>query len=543
MKRSAVFCLGMFLSGNAFAGCDWATTTPSDDANYKYFVARVYSQNSMSDAQAKAEQEINNQICRLFGAETITSTEYYSDTTTASGTSRTNERCVGVHLEQFTKDKSDTERSGKEYVACVKYKYSQKAYKKETARIVKNATSGAIAMNESIGDTNCPGSPVKFAITPSDAHIYIDGEHYGNVSLIKNVCRGKHKLKITHDNYEPVEETLIIPLADGKITKTLKRASKIIKISASDPRAKIKVNGHEISGSYKGQLGETIKIEASADGMLSSTRTVVIDKYMESDHIILDLDSKPVKLDFSGWKHQNPGWNIFVDGDKIDTYTTISPNDDHSIKFTKDGFRTIRDSYSHEPTDKVVFFDKTYNMVPTKSMHRKDGLNIDLLSGIGGDYVFADINDKKTQSAGVSIETLALRMRVNSFYGRFGLNYDLSSISNNGIKLSTGFNADTNIGVNLGDFVSLFGIIGYGQFNVKRPSINDKDFSGTKWDFYRGIGLEYNMKNVPWSVRLTYKTSSVDLYNDFYVGDKNVAIHQIGLSLNLNWSALFRMSE
>lgn len=51
MKCFAVFCLGILMSDAAIAaGCDWATDTPADDANYKYFVARVYSDISASDA-------------------------------------------------------------------------------------------------------------------------------------------------------------------------------------------------------------------------------------------------------------------------------------------------------------------------------------------------------------------------------------------------------------------------------------------------------------------------------------------------------------
>lgn len=545
MKRSVLFCLGIFLSGNAFAGCDWATTTPKDDANYKYFVARVYSQNNMSDAQAKAEQEINNQICRLFGAETITSTEYYSDTTIATGTSRTNERCVGVRLQQFIKEKSDTERSGNEYIACVKYKYAQTAYKAETKRIVQTTKGVVAGFNESIGDTNCPGAPVEFAITPQDALIFIDGEPYGKVSLIKNVCRGKHKLRITHDNYEPVEEDLIVPLANGTITKTLKRATKKITISASDPRATIKVNNKNIGKTpvtYTPNLGDTIQIEASADGTISATRTLLIDKYSD-DKIILDLDAKPVKIDFSGWKQQYPGWDVYVDGTKIDTHTKITPNEPHDIKFTRDGYRTIRDTYSHSPTDKVVYFDKTYNIVPTKSMSRQNGLNIDFLSGIGGDYISADTNDKTTSAIGLSFDMLALRIRKDAFYSRIGFNYDLVSVSNGNFKISKGFNTDANLGVNFGDYVSVFGILGYENLNITRPQINGKDFSGSMWNFYQGIGLEYNMQSWPCSIRLKYTIASVDLYKEFYIGNKNTRIHNIGLSFNINWSGLLRMMQ
>ena len=230
MKKLALCLIGAVWAGNAMAaGCDWATDTPADDGKYKYFVARVYSEDSISDAQAKAEQEINSQICRLFGAETITSAEFYSDTSSAQATSRTQERCVGVRLENFTKAKTGDERKGREYIACVKYKYAISAYNKEKARISKNGNA-SLSFNDAAGDSGCVGAPVQITSTPSGAEVYIAGKYRGDTPLkIANVCRGKHKLEIVHDNYVNAIETLIIPHSTGKIAKTLKRATRKIK--------------------------------------------------------------------------------------------------------------------------------------------------------------------------------------------------------------------------------------------------------------------------------------------------------------------------
>lgn len=547
MKRFAVFCLGVLTSYGALAaGCDWATETPPDDAKYKYFVARVYSDISASDAQAKAEQEINNQICRLFGAETATSSEFYSDTTSAQVTSRTQERCIGVHLEKFTKEKTGDERIGHEYIACVKYKYAKSAYNAENTRIKKSGTTATITFNETMGDMGCAGAPLEITSKPTGAEIYINGKYRGDTPLkIGNVCRGQHKLKFVHDNYVATEQQLIIPTATGKVSKTLTRATKKITITADDSRAKISVNGRDLGRTpttYTAKLGETIKIEASADGTNPEIREIKIDKYSE-DKFKLNLTKKLVKLDFSGWQRQNPGWRIYLDGHEIDTITKIEPDKSHQLRFTKDGFRSVSDTYSHSPTDKVVYFDRSYNFVPVKSMARTSGINIDGLSGIGGTYISADTGNGAESGIGATFDALALRLRANAFYARVSVGYDWAKVSNNNADISTGLRSDINLGINLGDNLSVFGIVGGGLLNIDRSSINNKDFSGNKWNGFHGLGLEYNLKNRPFSVRLTYTTTSVDLWNKFYVGTENTKIQQIGLSFNLNWSALVRMAQ
>ncbi len=547
MKSFAVFCLGVLTSYGAFAaGCDWATETPPDDAKYKYFVARVYSETSIADAQANAEQEINNQICRLFGAETITASEFYSDATSTSGTSRTQERCVGVRLEKFTKEKTGDERAGREYIACVKYKYAKSAYDAETARIKKSSTAATMTFNETMGDMGCTGAPLEITSTPTGTEIYINGKYRGDTPLkIGNVCRGQHKLKFVHDNYVATEQQLIIPTATGKVSKTLTRATKKITISADDSRAKISVNGRDLGRSpatYTAKLGETIKIEASADGTNPEIREIKVDKYSD-DKVKLNLTQKHVKLDFSGWQRQNPGWRIYIDGHEIDTITKISPDESHRLRFTKDGFRSVSDTYSHRPTDKVVYFDRSYNFVPVKSMARTAGLNIDAFSGIGATYISTDTGGGAKSGIGATFDAFALRLRTDAFYARVAAGYDWAKVSNDYPDISTGLRGDMNLGINLGDSISLFGIVGGGNLKIERQQINEKDFSGNKWNWFHGLGLEYNLKNWPVSMRLTYTTSSVDLWNKFYVGTENTKIQQIGLSFNLNWSALVRMTQ
>jgi len=542
MKRFAISCMGMFVSYGALAaGCDWATETPPDDAKYKYFVARVYSETSAADAQTKAEQEINSQICRLFGAETVTSSEFYSDVSTAQATSRTKERCVGVRLENFTKEKTGDDRRGGEYIACVKYKYAISAYNKEKERIRTGNTANT-SFNEMTGDVGCVGAPIQITSAPSGADVYIAGKYRGDTPLkIANVCRGSHKLEIRHDNYVAVKETVIIPHGTGKIGKTLKRATKKITIRTDFPHAKISVNGMPQGASpvkYTAKMGDTLKIEATADGTTTAIRQIVVDKYSD-ETIKLQMEKKPVKLDFTSWQRKNPGWTIYVDGEKINDITKINPATSYSLRFTKTGFRTVRDSYSHNPTDNVVYFDKEYTFVPQKSMARTSGAELNLLSGIGINYVGADVDDSTKSTAGIMADALALRIRADKFYMRVAGGYDYASVKYGDIKLNDGLRFDGNLGFNFGDRVSVFGILGYGAVDVDRPNLSDnKDYSGKTWYPFHGFGLEYNFKNWPTSVRLTYTTASVDLWADHYVGRNNTKLQKISLSFNVNWSKI-----
>ena len=207
---------------SAFGGsCDWAKDTPNDDGRYKYFVARISSEDSLSDAQLKAEQDINNQICRLFGAETVTTNEYYADELMASGTSRTNQRCVGVTLEKFTKEKTDDDRIGNEYIACIKYKYAKSAYEKELKRI-ESGKSAKIVFNESVGSMDCRGAPVEIVTSPKGATLTIsnaNGEYSGNTPIkFANICNGSYDLYVSKPNYESKQQKLIVPTS-GRISR------------------------------------------------------------------------------------------------------------------------------------------------------------------------------------------------------------------------------------------------------------------------------------------------------------------------------------
>ena len=118
-----LLCIGGLNAANA-GDCDWATVTPPDDARYKYFVAKSYSETSASDAANKAEQDIDAQIGRLFGTKLDVQSEFYSDEIGASGTTRSYERAIGmITLKGLERQRSDVEETTNGWTGCVQYRY------------------------------------------------------------------------------------------------------------------------------------------------------------------------------------------------------------------------------------------------------------------------------------------------------------------------------------------------------------------------------------------------------------------------------------
>lgn len=348
MKRLLFVIFGITFTANVFgADCDWAKDTPKDDGKYKYFVARISSEESLSDAQFKAEQDINNQICRLFGAETITTNEYYSDEKVASGISRTNQRCVGVTLEQFTKEKTDDDRIGDEYIACIKYKYAKSAYEKELKRI-ESGKSAKIVFNESVGSMDCRGAPVEIVTEPKGATLTIsnaNGEYSGNTPIkFANICNGSYDLYVSMPNYESKQQKLIVPTSN-RISITLHRSSKNITVRTNIGNAKIYVNNKEIGkepATFSAILGEEYSIEARHKETATSTVKRTFDKGSESSYTVT-LSKNPASVDFTAFKKHNPGVRIRVDGVLLNSDTkSLNPDESYSVRFSKDGFQDNR---------------------------------------------------------------------------------------------------------------------------------------------------------------------------------------------------------
>lgn len=446
MKRSAIFCLGIILSGNSFAGCDWATTTPPDDATYKYLVAKSYSETSAADAANKAERDIDNQIGRLFGTALNVQSEFYSDTTTSAGTTRSYERSIGtISLKGLERQKSDVSKESGGWVGCVRYRYSQKEFKQEKQRLANLPKSALenIIFNESVGDTTCKGAPVEIITTPAKAFVTIDNGKYQGESPIKfgNVCNGKHTLEITKENYSNVNETLIVP-TNNKISKTLKRETKNIKIRTSLGNSRIFINGVDYGKepvNFNAQLGIEQKITAKNSEAIDITRTVSFSKYSESEYMF-NMEKLPGKIDFSAFKVRNPDVKISVNGKTVTGNTTgeLSVNNTQKLVFSKAGFFDIKKSFT------INGGKTTYYPSQELEFSKEPRTKTEILVALG---MNSDINF----SAGIEA---ALKTRINKFIdfrGAAGLQFERLKVKSTSINYDYykyEFNPNCSIGHN-----------------------------------------------------------------------------------------------
>lgn len=352
MKICIIFLFGITFYCDVLADCDWATNTPPDDKDYKYFVAKSYSDKSAQDAAVQAERDIDNQIGRLFGTLFKVQSEFYSDETTTVGTTRSYERTIGtISLKNLERQKSNVHKGSNGWVGCVQYRYSQKEYKKEKQRLDKLSQKGLsdIVFNESVGDTTCRGAPVEIITTPAKAFVTIDDGKYQGESPIKfgNVCNGKHSLEITKENYSDINEILVVP-GNNEIKKTLQRQTKNIQIKTSLGNSNIIINNIEYGKEpikFSAPLGIEHKITAKNPEAIDITRTISFSKYSDSEYIF-NMEKIPGKIDFSAFKVRNPGVKISVNGKTITGNTTgeLSADKKQDLVFSKSGFFDIEKS-------------------------------------------------------------------------------------------------------------------------------------------------------------------------------------------------------
>lgn len=552
MKKCLILVMVLFYAAPLLAGnCDWAKNTPADAGGNKYFVARVYSEESASDAQHKAEREIDSQICRLFGAEINTASEFYSDTSRSEGTTRSQERCVGVRLKSFLKEKSDVENPRRsEWVGCVKYKYSIKELNAEKARIEKVGFIGAAAgaFNESAGDRDCAGAPVKVTTKPEGAEVYIGGKLRGQTPLlVGNICRGKHKLRILLENYNDVDEQIIVPLANSPISKTLTRAKKEIIITTNIGGANIKINGIDHGREpvrFNAALGSPHEIEAISKEVFPVKKTITISKE-SNDKVILNLEKKPARIDFTGWKQQNKGWKVEADGRVVEKSRELEPDRTYDLRFTNPKYRRVTDTVKLKGGE-TLNYDKKYNFILLTSDAIGDDSEWALFSGFGLGPYSLRLDKDNIESFGLQMDALAIRLRNDSFYARLGAGSAIGTFDTKytDVEIGAGFNADINLGFNFGSEFSAFGIIGGELLAVKRPPASSgKDLSGRQFYTFYGIGLEYNPPRTPVSLRLTYTTGATDLWNDFRIGRESVRINKIMLGISVNWGKVVKMID
>lgn len=559
MKGLLFLILGATITTNAIAGgCDWATETPADDGKYKYFVGRGYSEKSLEKAAKQAEQDIDAQLGRVFGTVLDVRSDFYSDETGNTSTTRSYERVIGtITLKGLERQKSDRQKKSGVWESCVLYRYSIKEFESEKKRL--NSMSPAelkksLVFNEAAGDIECRGAPVEITTVPSGAYVTIDNGKYQGTSPIKfgNVCNGKHTLEITHENYEFLSEKLIVPVS-GRIEKTLKRATKKITVKTTLGNSEIEINGVN-KGKEPIVFNAPLGIEHSFTTINEESGTITRNRTFskESDSVfVIHLDKLPGKIDFSAFKKRNPGVEIYVDGDKLvgDATKEIMAGH-HDLIFKKGGFDDKAYTFNI-PGGKTTYYpSQEMDFAKTvKQTKYNRPINWETYVGYGFGFSFGNV--------GLNLD-LSLEKTYGRLYSNFGLqlNYlfldDEIEYTENSYYSSYDEALDldffeffyADLGIHLSENYSVFGIISLGTLGLY-GTYESKLLSITRY----GIGIRY-LFNKFCGVRLTYQTGDTgisveDVYDaakdDYYsVGGINEeTIPEKISTFNMTWFLRF----
>ena len=531
MKGLLFLILGATITTNAVAGgCDWATETPADDGKYKYFVGRGYSEKSLEKAAKQAEQDIDAQLGRVFGSILDVRSDFYSDETGNTSTTRSYERVIGtITLKGLERQKSDKQKKSGVWESCVLYRYSIKEFETEKKRLKSMSAAElkkSFVFNEVTGDIECRGAPVEIVTMPSGAYVTIDNGKYQGTSPIKfgNVCNGKHTLEITHDNYEFLSEKLIVP-SSGRIEKTLKRATKKITVKTTLGNSQIEINGVNKGKepvTFSAPLGIEQSITAVNKEAEKVTRNRAFSKNSDSEYVI-NMEKLPGQIDFTAFKVRNPGVDIFVDGKKVigNSSLELSAEKRHNIKFTKKDFIDITKKQSVEGGKTLYYPSKelSFSKIPEKTGGAILGLGISQTSKerIGGNldlgiyyknkYTYYDI--------GVRLGYLPMtstQVKIDNHMKPFEVDFDYLEF------------LYAHVGLNIGQKLTFFcagalgSILPYQDLN-RTNILNGKNKPIIRY----GIGVQYfahsHETKGGWGAMLEYMTGKIDLAPDDILGD------------------------
>lgn len=547
MKKLVLLCLFVLTTTNVMAKC--GDDSLPQDTNYKYFMGKGYSDKSAEDAIDKAEQDFNSQITRLFGVLIDTQSEYYSDETSASGTSRTKERSLGnIRIRGLDKfDEPKTTKENGSYIGYVCYKYPVKEYEAEKIRLENtklNDKTNNYIFNETYGDMDCIGSSVSIVTNPGKALVIIDDGKYQGETPIKfgNICNGRHKLFITKDNYKDVSETLIVPTSNI-IEKTLTKDYKEIKIKTNTGNARIFINGIDRGFEpvkFNAIFGDNYEIEVKSDEAIQEKKTRVF--YKDSpDTLEIKMEKKFSNLDFSALRKLNPNVKIYIDDEELigNRKNLLSPDNKYNLKFKKDGFYDIEDTITLKGGEtkyypaKRLMFSKT----PTKTNNLLFGLGGSVGNGIYGiDLLHLGFDYKyKYLYVGGGLNLLNYLYLPNAhlefdykepYFSSHHIDVELPLLYKEYVYLNLGFNINFNY--------SIFGSVAFGQLNYDTDILDAEVDLG--YGLYMsehikavtryGIGFQYFPSNKKKEenkfikgVRVTYLTGNTN------ISSKNIKIH------------------
>lgn len=470
------------------AVCDWAKKTPADTSEYKYFVARAFSDKSRSDAMRRAEDDITQQVCNILGTYVSTASDSYESESVSDSTSSSAQRsrCLGIYKQNFEKIETDDGRVEGEYVACIKYRYAKANMRQEQQRINKEGTAaGSLALNEYVGQIECAGHPLQVKSTPAGAYVSIDDlPEYSGVTPLRfgNVCNGSHKMTITLPHYNTVTKS--IGTKTKEVHEKMVRSTVPVKISTNIGKSTITVNdsdGFKLkSGSepltYKFLSGVKYSIAASNPGANTVTTTNTFDKNSDKS-LEIKMSYLPGAIDFTVFKKRNPGVKIYVDGTQVkkDKTGQLKPNERYSIRFTKAGYHDIKDSVYIKPKQTVAYKSDVLDFKTDEFFFTKyETLNEPSWLWLGAGY-----NTAIYSANGLTMPLRSVGLTGHAFMGRY-FSFDASiSFGRNSFETSYGDSAWRDSIGNSGAANLFPNYDMYARFGVKQSYTNI--YAGLSW--------------------------------------------------------------
>ncbi|MCR5194212.1 MAG: porin family protein [Alphaproteobacteria bacterium] len=441
--------------------CSWAYSSVTEDDKYKYFTAWGYSKDGYDAAQVKARSNINEQLCDYMGTYVSRDSKSYETERIEDSTSSTTQRikCAGMIVKDFEEDNRGREVIDGESVICLRYKYLKTSLLEEKNRIEADGFNSADKkFNAVAGDSNCEGQPLEFVTDPDRALVTVDNkkEYSGYTPFsIGKLCKGKHKILITRDDYKEVYKTIAVGVDANplRVNEKLSHGSQKYKFTTNLGDSYITVYDLEKEKVVKSGI-EPLTCEVNFDwrykidienekmqgGKLSFTEekfsAVRSSKIAPKKYTVAKSRSK---IDFWAFKQHNPDVSIFVDDKEVkeDTVGELTPDVSHIILFKNPDDVEIKFKKVLKPGESFDYPAKTLKFKSKKSKtEESEGISdldeVDSLDKTAWLWLGATYNTGDYSKDGFKMPLKSYGVSGNIFLGRrFSLDFNFSGGSFN----------------------------------------------------------------------------------------------------------------
>jgi hypothetical protein len=189
--------------------------------------------------------------------------------------------------------------------------------------------------------------PVRIEASQNRSNVLLNGVYQDKTPCTIDLDWGKkYQLTVVKEGFYEVEKNIQFNPEDAgntqKIDFSLDKISTVLKITASEPDAKITINGNHVGNTpHEGEIlwGESYKIIAEKDGFKTINDTVLLDQYTGEFEKHFKFNKKPVLFKITTVPDTA---DIFIDNHKYDQGVTEIPvewGNTFEIKAVKGGYK------------------------------------------------------------------------------------------------------------------------------------------------------------------------------------------------------------